>query len=52
MKDRFTLDPLGFGLSSKIQSAIARVFKPGKENVCFWHKADIELLRANVRFWG
>jgi hypothetical protein len=21
-------------------------------NVCFWHKADIDLSRVNVRFWG
>jgi hypothetical protein len=22
------------------------------QNVRFWHKADIQLLPANVRFWG
>jgi len=21
-------------------------------NVCFWHKADIQLSSGNVRFWG
>jgi hypothetical protein len=21
-------------------------------NVCFWHKADIQLSPGNVRFWG
>ena len=21
-------------------------------NVCYWHKADIQLSPANVRFWG
>jgi hypothetical protein len=25
-----------------------RVFR----DVCFWHKADIQLLRGNVCFWG
>jgi hypothetical protein len=24
----------------------------GRRNVCFWHKADIQLSSANVRFWG
>jgi hypothetical protein len=21
-------------------------------NVCFWHKADIEVMPSDVRFWG
>jgi hypothetical protein len=24
----------------------------GAADVCFWHKADIELSPGNVRFWG
>jgi hypothetical protein len=24
----------------------------GQRDVCFWHKADIQLSAGNVRFWG
>jgi hypothetical protein len=28
------------------------MFFAAAQNVCFWHKADVELSPANVRFWG
>jgi hypothetical protein len=34
------------------REAQAGACRGGMNNVCYWHKADVEIALPNVRFWG